>query len=54
MYKGEKTRKNLDTNFELEDYETILRNAERLNDLINDFLDVGRIEQECWRLIFSA
>ncbi len=45
IFKAKKQGKNLDTSFDLEDFETIYRNAERLHDLINDFLDIGRIEQ---------
>jgi two-component system cell cycle sensor histidine kinase PleC len=44
LYAAKKQGKSLDENFELEDIESILRNADRLNNLINDFLDVGRIE----------
>ena len=36
--------KSVDATFDIEDLETIVRNAERLNDIINEFLDVGRIE----------
>ncbi len=36
--------KNLDEIFSLGDLESLLRNAERLEDIINDFLDVGRME----------
>ncbi len=44
LFNAKKQGKNLDTTFDIEDIETIVRNAERLNDIITDFLDVGRIE----------
>ncbi len=44
LFNAKKQGKSLDTTFDIEDFEIIMRNAERLNDIINDFLDVGRIE----------
>jgi len=44
LFAAKKQGKSLDATFDLEDLESILRNADRLNDLINDFLDVGRVE----------
>ncbi len=45
FYNAKKSGKSIDATFDLEDFETILRNAERLNNLINDFLDVGAIDK---------
>jgi len=44
LYNAKKQGKSLDTTFDLEDFESILRNSERLENLISNFLDVGRIE----------
>jgi signal transduction histidine kinase/CheY-like chemotaxis protein len=44
LYTAKKQGKSLDATFDLEDIASIMRSAERLNALINDFLDVGRIE----------
>lgn len=44
FYAAKKAGKNLDKTFDLEDFDAVLRNCDRLRDLINDFLDVGRIE----------
>ncbi len=43
LYNAKKQGKSLDM-FDTEDIETIIRNAERLNNLINDFLDAGQID----------
>ncbi len=44
LFAAKRQGTNLDATFDLEDLEAIVRNAERLDALINDFLDVGRIE----------
>ncbi|OLS12280.1 MAG: sensory transduction histidine kinase [Promethearchaeota archaeon CR_4] len=44
LYNAKKQGKSLDATFELEDFERILRNSERLDNIINDFLDMRRIE----------
>jgi signal transduction histidine kinase len=43
LFNAKKLGKSLDM-FDTEDIETIIRNAERLNNLINDFLDAGQID----------
>ncbi len=44
LYNEQKQRKNMDKTSDFEGIETIMRNAERLNNIINDFLDVNRID----------
>ncbi len=44
LLRVKKEGKSLDAIFTLEDLESIARSAKRLDDIINDFLDVGRIE----------
>ena len=44
LYNAKNLGKDLNDTFDLEDLESILRNAERMNNLINDFLDVVRSE----------
>jgi PAS domain S-box-containing protein len=51
LYSAKKQGKSLDATFDIEDFESILRNSERLDNLINDSLDVGRIESGRFELL---
>ncbi len=50
FYTAKKKGVSLDATFDLGDFETVLRNCDRLLDLINDFLDVRQIEANALNL----
>ncbi len=50
FYAAKKAGKNIDKTFDLEDFNTVLRNCDRLKTLLDDFLDVGRIESSEFKL----
>ena len=58
LYAAKKQGKSLDENFDLEELENIVRNAERIDNIINNFLDVryvesGKFEITRQRVIFN-
>ncbi|OLS12291.1 MAG: PAS/PAC sensor signal transduction histidine kinase [Promethearchaeota archaeon CR_4] len=51
LYNAKKQGDNLDAFFKLEDLLSIFRNAERLNILISEFLDMGRFEHGMFEIV---
>ncbi|OLS12024.1 MAG: PAS/PAC sensor signal transduction histidine kinase [Promethearchaeota archaeon CR_4] len=54
LYKSKKDEKSAQIKFELEDFEILLRNTERLLKIVENFLDVGRLQDGNFQLRYES